>query len=108
MSEDEIKLILKETYMESGVGDSFVLVSHTPPANTAVDLSRSGIHVGSLAVREFVEAKKPSLVLCGHIHEARGKDFINRTLVVNPGPAHRGMYAIVRTDRDFEVSLEIS
>jgi molecular chaperone DnaJ len=108
ISEDEIKQILKETYLESGVGERFILVSHAPPANTAVDLSRSGIHVGSLAVREFVEVRKPSLVLCGHIHEARGKDFINGTLVVNPGPAHRGMYAMVRVDRDFEASLEFS
>ena len=108
MSEDEMKQILKETFMKSDVGEKFILVSHAPPSNTMVDLSRSGIHVGSLAVREFVDAKKPSLVLCGHIHEARGKDEINGTLVVNPGPAHRGMYAIVHINRDFKASLERS
>ena len=61
-----------------------VLVSHTPPKDTKVDLAGSG-HVGSVKVREFVEKYQPDLVLCGHIHEAKGSDKIGKTVIVNPG-----------------------
>lgn len=75
-----------------------VLVSHAPPAGTGVDMLTNGMHVGSSAVRTFCDEQQPDLVLCGHIHEARGIDRIGRTLVVNPGPAHTGAYCIITID----------
>ena len=108
MSENEIGRILKEASIGSNDQNRFILVSHTPPVNTKVDLSRSGIHAGSQAVREFVETEKPSLVLCGHIHEARGKDVVDGVLVVNPGPAHMGLYTIVDVNEDIKVNLDVS
>ncbi len=63
-----------------------ILVSHSPPYNTKVDRTFMGLHVGSKAVRKFIEIRKPDLVLCGHIHEARGVDTVNDTIVINPGP----------------------
>jgi hypothetical protein len=53
-----------------------------------------GLHVGSKAIHDFIKAFKPDLVVCGHIHEARGTDKIGETVMINPGqfPNH---YAII-------------
>lgn len=74
---------------------------HPPPYDTNIDLApklskdlkpvSSFIspvikeHVGSKAVRNFIEDKQPFLGLHGHIHEARGYDYIGNTIVFNPG-----------------------
>ncbi|MFH0748923.1 MAG: metallophosphoesterase [Candidatus Bathyarchaeota archaeon] len=105
MSEIEITEILNKAYEDSQPFTQFVLVSHSPPLNTKVDLTASGIHAGSKAVREFVETQKPSLVLCGHIHEARGETILNETVLVNPGPAHLDLYAIVDITEGITVNL---
>ena len=66
-----------------------VLVTHSPPLDT-VDEDRSGKIRGSQAIRDVVLAKKPKLVVCGHIHSDWGKQVrLGETLVVNAGP--RGM-----------------
>jgi Icc-related predicted phosphoesterase len=82
-----------------------VLVSHAPPSGTMVDRLTSGMHVGSSAVREFCTTYTPDLVVCGHIHEARGVDHLGQTIVVNPGPGHTGAYGIITMGKDIEVDL---
>jgi len=67
-----------------------ILVSHAPPRGTAVDRLRNGRHVGSSAVRAFIEAYQPELCLTGHIHEARGEDRIGKTHILNPGMLKKG------------------
>lgn len=67
-----------------------VLVSHSPPHGTACDMIGARTHVGSRALRAFVETHQPPLVLSGHIHESPRvssayRDTIGRTVVVNPG-----------------------
>ena len=62
-----------------------ILVSHTPPLNTTTDQLRSGDHVGSEAVRDYIEECQPDLCIAGHIHEARGCDHIGKTAICNPG-----------------------
>lgn len=42
---------------------------HTPPYNTNLDMVYTALHVGSLAVRRFIEQQRPYLTLHGHIHE---------------------------------------
>lgn len=73
-----------------------VLVSHNPPLNSACDLIPSGAHVGSPAVREFIEEAQPDVCLCGHIHEARALDRIGRCQVLNPGALAQGGYGLLR------------
>ncbi len=65
-----------------------ILVSHTPPLNTKTDRLTNGAHVGSAAVRHFIEEQQPDLCLCGHIHEAKGEDWIGRTHILNSGMIH--------------------
>jgi uncharacterized protein len=72
--------------MLSGLPEGAVLVVHSPPRGH-VDTS-GGRHLGSEAVLRAIEAKRPPLALCGHIHESWGTEStIGRTRVVNLGPA---------------------
>ena len=73
---------------EAGPGALYVL--HSPPRDTRCDMVGSHVHVGSRAIRAFIERHQPPLVLSGHIHESPRvsssyRDRIGRTLVVNPG-----------------------
>jgi uncharacterized protein len=47
-----------------------IYVCHTPPFNTPLDAMPRGRHVGSKALREFIEQHTPPLTLHGHIHES--------------------------------------
>jgi Icc-related predicted phosphoesterase len=64
-----------------------VLVVHSPPKGHA-DLSGGGDHLGSTAILEAIEAKRPPLAVCGHIHESWGRESqLGPTRIVNLGPA---------------------
>ena len=66
--------------------DGAVLVSHSPPKN-AVDRDSTGQSLGSVAVREAIEATAPRLAVCGHIHGSWGETTdLGPTAVVNAGP----------------------
>jgi Icc-related predicted phosphoesterase len=65
-----------------------ILVVHSPPKG-CVDEAH-GRHLGSQAVLEAIERKRPALVLCGHIHQCWGGEAgIGTTPVVNVGPDGR-------------------
>jgi Icc-related predicted phosphoesterase len=73
-----------------GPADRTLFILHSPPRDTHCDRIASGAHVGSRAIRAFVERWQPPLVLSGHIHEAPRlsssyRDTLGRTVVVNPG-----------------------
>ena len=70
----------------AGCPEECVLVVHSPPKGH-VDGDRS---LGSEAILHTIEAKRPRLAVCGHIHEAAGEESrIGPTLVVNAGPEGR-------------------
>jgi Icc-related predicted phosphoesterase len=65
-----------------------VLVVHSPPKGH-VDLAH-GRHLGSRAILETIERKRPALVVCGHIHQCWDSEAtIGTTPVVNVGPDGR-------------------
>lgn len=72
-----------------------IAVIHQPPFNSAADRVSSGAHVGSSAVRDFIERSRAIICLTGHIHESIGVGVVGRTTVVNPGPARDGRYAVI-------------
>jgi Icc-related predicted phosphoesterase len=47
------------------------------------------VPVGSLAVRELVTERQPTVALHGHIHEGRGRYKIGRTTGINPGSQYQ-------------------
>jgi uncharacterized protein len=73
--------------MLAGAPDGCVLVVHSPPKGH-VDVSGAGDHLGSEAVLGAIEAKRPALAVCGHIHESWGAESqLGPTRIVNLGPA---------------------
>jgi Icc-related predicted phosphoesterase len=65
-----------------------VLIVHSPPKGYLDEAH--GRHLGSRAVLEAIERKRPALVVCGHIHQCWGSEAaIGTTPVVNVGPGGR-------------------
>ena len=70
-----------------------IYVIHTPPFNTKLDIITTNVHVGSKAVREFIEKEQPLLALHGHIHESpqmsgSWHDKIGKTICINVGSSY--------------------
>lgn len=69
-----------------------ILLTHIPPYGV-LDVVQSeyvpkewlGMHAGSKLVLNYIKRQKPKLVLCGHIHEAAGKDNIAASEIYNLG-----------------------
>lgn len=91
-----------------------VLLMHAPPYQTALDRALLDgmmfdhapldVHIGSIAMRRFIEARQPLVTLHGHVHESArltGKwmDRIGRTILL--GAAHDGPeLALIRFEPD--------
>jgi Icc-related predicted phosphoesterase len=91
-----------------------VFLFHAPPYRTsldraaldgrAVDHAPLDVHVGSIAVRRFIEGRQPLATLHGHVHESARltgawRDRIGRTVCLSA--AHDGPeLALVRFDLD--------
>lgn len=101
--EDDLLLL-----QDSVQAQKTIFVSHCPPYKTNLDHSTKdkyyyeGLkldkHLGSIAIRNFIEAAQPVLSLHGHIHESTsvsGKcfDYLNDCLCLN------GAFEIENTDR---------
>jgi len=94
--------------------EGLVLLTHSPPYRTAldradldgqtIDHAPLDVHVGSVALRRFIEDRQPLLTLHGHIHESprltgSWRDRIGRTHCFTA--AHDGPeLAVVRFDLD--------
>ena len=70
-----------------------VLVAHSPPHLTRCDVLFDGRHIGSKALRRWIERRQPLLSLHGHIHESPRisgafADCLGATTVINPGCDH--------------------
>ena len=73
----------------AGCPEGAVLVVHSPPKGHC-DTSSAGDHLGSEAILGAIEAKRPKLAVCGHIHEAWGaEERVGSTTVINLGPSGR-------------------
>lgn len=70
-----------------------IFVSHAPPYGTTLDVISNGAHVGSKAIREYIETNQPLISLSGHIHEAffmtgSYTAKICKSLCLGPGQIH--------------------
>ena len=70
-----------------------IAVIHCPPYQTRCDVLFNGQHIGSAALRRWIERRQPLLTLHGHIHESPQlsgafSDRLGKTTIVNPGCDH--------------------
>jgi uncharacterized protein len=107
ISEHDFRQYLAEAAADFPRDIPMVLVTHEPPFNTVTDLAFTGEHVGSRAVRDFIETSRPMVCFTGHIHEAAGSDTIGTTRIINPGPLRRGGYVYAEIQQDGVRALEI-
>ncbi len=83
---------------------NIILLSHYPPYGCRLDkLPKNaklnpGSHVGSYLIREIIERLYPPFVICGHLEELGGVCKIGKTVVINPGGADVGKYAILEVN----------
>ena len=81
-----------------------IFVLHYPPMGVfdiikdKKDNPMNGKSAGVRFFREAIRKYKPLIAFCGHMHEYQGMKKIGRTLVVNPGDAEKGKYAVVEVD----------
>ncbi len=82
---------LKDLAVLSDPGKT-IYVIHAPPHGTNLDITTSGEHVGSHAIRAFIEKNNPLATLHGHIHESprmsgSWMDVLDKTVCINVGSA---------------------
>jgi Icc-related predicted phosphoesterase len=86
---DSIQKDLEKQPFSENTGKT-VYVFHSPPDNTNLDVDYEKNHLGSMAVRLFIEKYQPYLSLHGHIHETVQcsgdyKQKIGKTLCLTSG-----------------------
>jgi uncharacterized protein len=107
-SEEQLAAFLEDSLV--GVPEDMpkILVCHQPPYNTAIDKIDTGEHVGSKAVRAFIEKVQPLICFSGHIHGATGIDTLGKTKLVNAGPIWAtNHYAYAEIENGELLNLEI-
>ncbi len=85
----------------SRLSGRIILLSHAPPRNTTDRLPNG--NVGSVALARYMG--RFDLIVCGHIHEARGIVHVNGTQVVNPGTASKGQGALITIKDDINTEF---
>lgn len=106
LSEEEIEKALEGMVCSAEKAEdcgTIVLLTHAPP-HGARDKLPFG-HVGSEAISKFVD--KVDLVVCGHIHEAKGIEKVGKTVVVNPGEACKGSCALITLEESEGKPIEV-
>jgi hypothetical protein len=83
-------------------GKHSLLLAHCPPLGWC-DLTHRGVHAGCESVRKI--GANFELIVCGHIHEARGIERMRNAVVVNPGPAFQGFGACIEIGGNIKVEL---
>ena len=107
VSDEQLGRWLDQVWVKAEDFDHHLAVIHNPPLDTTTDRLGSGAHVGSQAVRDFLEHAKPEVCITGHIHESRGLDRVGETLVINPGmPSQGGYVRITWADGTLSAALE--
>ena len=93
---------------------STIVATHVPPAGYGFDVIRNprspmnGMAWGSQLMRRLKLDFRPKLMAFGHFHENPGKRRCGRTMLLNPGPAFEGNYAVISTGKRWSVRIKKS
>ncbi len=102
---NKYKTIKKDLDKLTGTGDlsNSIFLFHAPPYKTNLDRAALDgkmidhvpldVHIGSIAIKRFIENRQPYITLHGHVHESttltgKWKENIGKTLAMNA--AHNG------------------
>jgi Icc-related predicted phosphoesterase len=105
--ESSFKAFLEQAVSDLDPAVPSILVCHEPPFKTLVDRAWGDLHLGSKAIRTFIEQRQPLACFTGHIHEGVGVDTIGSTKIINPGPLWQGGYAYAEIINQQVMVLEI-
>lgn len=85
LPESEIYALLKKGFENIKDAKKKIMVTHVHPAGTLIE-KFSDFVIGSTGSRRAIEALKPDIVLCSHVHEAAGlEERIGKTRVISVG-----------------------
>ncbi len=85
LSEEDIYAELKASFEQIKHLSTTIMVTHVHPSGTHMEQFSSFIK-GSIGLRKAIESCKPTVVICGHVHEAEGiEEKIGSTTVINVG-----------------------
>ncbi|MGB9929911.1 MAG: metallophosphoesterase [Methanosarcina sp.] len=107
LSEEEIEKVLEGMVCAAEKAENcgtIVLLTHAPPHGARDELPFG--HVGSTAIQKFLD--RVDLIICGHIHEAKGIDTLGKTTIVNPGEASKGSGALINVDESQNKPIEVN
>ncbi len=100
--DEEVYPILARCHQEISQARIRIVLAHQPPRGVQ-DTLYNGEISGSPGLRRFLEDYQPALLLCGHIHEARGMGFIGSCRVVNVGELRRGFAVLIEIGDEISV-----
>jgi hypothetical protein len=101
--DEDVYEILARSYQDISDARIRIVVVHQPPRG-AQDTLYNGESSGSASLRRFIEEYQPSLLLCGHIHEARGQCSIGSTSVVNVGELRQGFGVLIEIGEKMRIN----
>lgn len=103
-ADEEVYPLLARCHRQIAGAKTRIVLTHQPPLG-AQDTLYNGESSGSPGLRRFLEDYQPHLLLCGHIHEARGESLIGSCRVVNVGELRRGLAALIEIGEDISVEM---
>jgi hypothetical protein len=92
--------------------DLNIMLAHCPPYKYFDKVKYSGVnpmngkHVGFEPYNEYIKKYRPTLFICGHMHEHQGVAKLGKTTILSHGPAQDGKAAILEIkDNKFRIKL---
>ena len=85
LSEDEIYDLLKKSHEKIKDAKTKIMVTHVHPTGTKME-KFTQFFPGSTGIKKAIDAFKPDILLCSHVHEAEGiEEMVGKTKVINVG-----------------------
>jgi Icc-related predicted phosphoesterase len=85
LSEDEIYDLLKKSHEKIKNLKTRIMVTHVHPTETKME-KFTQFFPGSTGVKKAIDAFKPDILLCSHVHEAEGiEEKVGNTRIINVG-----------------------
>lgn len=85
LSEDEIYDLLKKSHEKVKDAKTKIMITHVHPTETKME-KFTQIFPGSTGIKKAIDAFKPDILLCSHVHEAEGiEEMVGKTKVINVG-----------------------